>query len=131
MATVTKTARVNASAADTWKVVSDVGNVPALTGMIAESTIDGDHRTCKMADGQTLEESILSVDDALMRVAYRVHSSPFPITEHASSIVVADEGGRARVTWTTDLLPQEAASIFEEAAEAMFSDMVTRMGGRA
>ncbi len=129
MATVTKTARLGASATDVWKVVSNVGNVPELTGIIVESTIDGDHRTCKMADGQTLEESILSVDDALMRLAYRVHSSPFPITEHASSIVVADEDGHARVTWTTDLLPQDAAPIFEQAADAMFSDMISRMGG--
>lgn len=131
MATVTKTATVAASAAQVWRVVSDIGNVPALTGMITESVVEGDHRTCRLADGQTLEESILSVDHDLRRVAYRVHSSPFPITEHASSIVVTEDGQGARVTWTTDLLPDSAAPVFQQAADGMFADMVQRMGGAA
>lgn len=131
MATITKTATLRAPVADVWTVVSDIANVPALTGMITESVIEGDHRTCRMADGQTLEESILSVDHDLRRLAYRVHSSPFPITEHAASIVVSDEAGRARVTWTTDLLPESAAPIFNEAADMMFNDMIERMGGAA
>lgn len=129
MATITKTATLRAPVAEVWSAVSDIGNVPALTGMITESVIEGDHRTCRMADGQTLEESILSVDHDLRRLAYRVHSSPFPMTEHASSIVVSDEGGLARVTWTTDLLPESAAPLFDEAADMMFDDMIERMGG--
>jgi len=131
VATITKTATLRAPAADVWTVVSDIGNVPAMTGMITESVIEGDHRTCRMADGQTVEESILSVDHDLRRLAYRVHSSPFPITEHASSIVVSDDAGRACVTWTTDLLPDSAAPAFREAADLMFDDMVQRMGGAA
>ncbi|WP_299603339.1 SRPBCC family protein [uncultured Tateyamaria sp.] len=131
MATITKTATLRASAPDVWSVVSDIGNVPALTGMITESVIKGDHRTCRMADGQTLEESILSVDHDLQRLAYRVHSSPFPMTEHAASIVVTDDNGAAHVTWTTDLLPDSAAPIFAEAADLMFADMIERMGGTA
>ena len=131
MATITKSATLRAPASDVWTVVSDIANVPALTGMITESVVEGDHRTCRMADGQTLEESILSVDHDLRRLAYRVHSSPFPMTEHAASIVVTDDNGAARVTWTTDLLPDSAAPIFSEAADMMFSDMVERMGGAA
>lgn len=131
MATITKSATLRAPVADVWSVVSDIGNVPALTGMITESVIEGDHRTCRMADGQTLEESILSVDHDLRRLAYRVHSSPFPMTEHASSIVVSDEDGHARVTWTTDLLPESAAPLFNEAADVMFGDLIERMGGAA
>ncbi len=131
MATITKTATLRAPVAEVWDIVSDIGNVPALTGMIVESVVEGDHRTCRMADGQTLEESILSVDHDLRRVAYRVHSSPFPITEHAASITVSDDGGRARVIWTTDLLPDSAAPMFREAADMMFNDMIERMGGVA
>ena len=131
MATITKSATLRAPVAEVWSAVSDIGNVPALTGMITESVIEGDHRTCRMADGQTLEESILSVDHDLRRLAYRVHSSPLPMTEHASSIVVSDDGGQARVTWTTDLLPESAAPLFDEAADMMFDDMIERMGGAA
>ncbi|MEM7781272.1 MAG: SRPBCC family protein [Pseudomonadota bacterium] len=131
MATVMKTARVNASPTDVWAMVSDVGNVGKLTEMITNSTVEGDHRTCVLADGQKLEESILSVDHDLRRMAYRVHESPFPIDEHAASMTVSDDEGKARITWVTDVLPHESAPIFNEAAEAMFSDLVGRLGGEA
>jgi len=111
--------------------VSDIGNVPALTGLITESVIGGDHRTCRMADGQPFEESILSVDHDRRRLAYRVHCSPFPMTEHAASILESDDSGKARVTRKTDLLPESAAPLFNEAADMMFDDMIERMGGAA
>ena len=74
-----------------------------------------------------LRETILSVDHTLRRMAYRVHSSPFPIDEHAASMVVTEEPDGTRVTWTTDLKPDTALPVFAEAADAMFADLVERL----
>ncbi|MEM6954192.1 MAG: SRPBCC family protein [Myxococcota bacterium] len=128
MATVVKVAELTTSADKVWEIVSDVGNVPALTGMVEESRMDGTTRLCTLAGGGELRETILSVDSEARRLAYRIHESPFPIEEHAASIVVEalDEG--CRVTWTTDLLPDSAVPAFREAADAMFADMTRRLG---
>jgi len=129
MATIVKEAVLEVAASDVWAVVSDVANVPELTGMVEASHMEGDTRFCTQAGGGELKETILSVDDDLMRMAYRVHESPFPISEHAASIVVQEASSGCRVTWTTDLKPDDAAPIFQEAADAMFADMVSRFGG--
>lgn len=127
MATVVKTALVNATISDAWRAISDVSNASALTGMITQSTMDGDHRHCVLADGSELKETILSVDHDLKRMAYRVHVSPFPIEEHAASIVVDVIDGQTRLTWTTDFKPDSAKDAFEGAADMMFADVVARM----
>lgn len=127
MATYVKTARVQAPVAAVWEAIADVGNVPRLTGMITESRMEGDTRYCTLAQGGELRETVLSVDPALRRVAYRIHTSPFPIEEHASSMVVTEDDGAARVTWTTDFTPDSAMAVFAEAADAMFADLVERL----
>jgi len=130
MATVVKTAHLSLPAQRVWQVVADVANVPELTAMVASSRVEGDTRYCTLVGGGELRETILSIDHTLRRLAYRVHTSPFPIDEHASSIVVDDAGEGATITWTTDLTPDSAQPIFEEAAHAMFADMIQRMEAR-
>jgi carbon monoxide dehydrogenase subunit G len=131
MATYVKTAVVRAPVDEVWSAVADVGNVPRLTSMVETSRMEGDTRYCTFAGGGELRETILSVDHGLRRMAYRVHSSPFPIEEHAASMVVAPEGEGSRVTWTTDLTPDTALPVFAQAADAMFADLVSRFGADA
>ncbi|MEM6927440.1 MAG: SRPBCC family protein [Myxococcota bacterium] len=128
MATYVKTAVLSAPLDEVWEAIADVGNVPRLTAMVVASRMEGDTRYCTFAGGGELRETILSVDHERRRMAYRVHRSPFPIDEHAASMVVTAEGDGARVTWTTDLKPDDALPVFAEAADAMFADLVSRLG---
>lgn len=128
MATYVKTAVLTTPVNSVWEVVADVGNVPRLTAMVETSRMEGDMRFCELAGGGELEETILSIDPKLRRVAYRVHKSPFPIAEHAASIVVSETAEGTRVTWTTDMKPDAALPVFAEAADAMFADLVQRLG---
>ena len=128
MATVVRTAELEMPADQVWKIVSDVANVPALTSMVESSRMEGSTRFCALAGRGDLRETILSVDHDRKRLAYRIHESPFPIDEHASSIVVEGLPNGCRVTWTTDLLPDSAVPVFREAADAMFDDMKRKLG---
>ncbi|MFY0681385.1 MAG: SRPBCC family protein [Thalassovita sp.] len=130
MATVVKVGVVAKPASEIWAALSDVDNVSNLSGMIAESRMEGDLRICVLGDGSEIKETILSVDSDLMRVAYRVHESPLPIEEHAASYVVTAEGDDScRVTWITDLKPDAAAEGFSQLADPMFADLLGTLQG--
>lgn len=93
-----------------WATVRNVGGLSGMLNIIAESSLDGDQRTCTMADGAVLSETILAVDDDNRRVAYTITESPFPIEAHAASMQVFDAGnGRSTFRWITDLKPDALA----------------------
>ena len=93
-----------------WATVRDVGSISGLLNIVAESSIDGDQRSCTLADGAGLSETILAVDDDHRRVAYTITDSPFPIEVHAASMQVFDAGGgRSTFRWITDIKPDALA----------------------
>ena len=119
MATVQKVIDVEASVEDVWDKIANVGSISDLVGFITESQLDGDIRVCKMADGGILEEKIISIDNALRRVAYCITNSPLDLEFHAASMQVVRKGKGASMIWITDLKPDSMAEqfnpIFEEA----------------
>ena len=93
-----------------WASVRDVGAVSNMLDVVSESSIDGDKRSCVMADGGVLAETILSVDDDHRRVGYTITGSPFPIEAHAASMQVFDAGGgKSTFRWITDIKPDAMA----------------------
>jgi hypothetical protein len=93
-----------------WATVRDVGSVSGLLNIVAESSIEGDKRSCTLADGAGLSETILAVDDDHRRVAYTITDSPFPIEVQAASMQVFDAGGgRSTFRWITDIKPDALA----------------------
>lgn len=98
------------SPAKLWASVRDVEHLSNLLNIVAESSLDGDKRSCTMADGSILAETILAVDDENRRVAYTITASPFPIEVHASSMQVFDAGnGKSTFRWITDIKPDALA----------------------
>jgi hypothetical protein len=68
------------------------------------------------ANGMTVKELFVGRDDACRRLAYSVRSERF--THHSASFVVSDlGGGKSRLTWTADLLPDTAAPTVAEMME--------------
>jgi hypothetical protein len=67
-------------------------------------------------------ELLVDVDDNARRVAYAVVQGQ-PTHHNASMQVFAEDGGRSRLVWITDLLPNDVAgpigSMIEQGAAVM------------
>ena len=110
MASINLKTTLAVSADDLWAEVKDVGGISGMLEVITESSLDGDQRSCTMADGGQLSETIISIDDENKRVAYTITDSPFPIQAHAASMQVTDAGGgKSTFQWITDVKPDELA----------------------
>ena len=125
MATVQKVIDVEASVEDVWSKIANVGAISDFVDFITESQMDGDTRVCKMADGGVLEEKIISIDNSLRRVSYRITNSPLDLEFHFASMQVAPKVNNASMIWVTDLKPDSMAEpfdmIFEEAVPGIKS----------
>ena len=119
MATIQKVIDVEASVEDVWDKIANVGSISDFVGFITESQLDGDIRVCKMTDGGVLEEKIISIDNALRRVAYCITSAPLDLEFHSASMQVIPNGDSASMIWITDIKPDSMTEqfdpLFEEA----------------
>jgi hypothetical protein len=106
-------------AARAWATLRDSRNIARVfAGVLTDVKVDGDLRDVTFANGNVVRERIVAVDDARMRVAYTVCGPNFE--HHAASMqIVADEtGGRCRLLWTCDFLPDERRALVEPLMDA-------------
>lgn len=101
-----------------WDAIRDVGNVDTrlARGFVTECKLDGDVRTVTFANGMTVDERIISVDDDLRRLAYSATGGRSE-HHHATFDVLPDEGG-SRIVWTTDVVPDEVGPAIRGMVEA-------------
>jgi hypothetical protein len=86
-----------------------------LPGRVTDVTLDGDTRVLTMPGGYRIRELILGLDHDARRLAYSVvEGQHLPLTYHHATFEVAADGDRARLTWTTDLLPHGLAQAVRE-----------------
>ncbi|MGA6159946.1 SRPBCC family protein [Stenotrophomonas sp. NPDC087984] len=77
-----------------WRVVRDFGGLatwqPAVAGCVLEEAPDrvGCLRTLSMADGETVVESLLALDDHTRSLAYGIVSSPYPVQSYRATMRV-------------------------------------------
>lgn len=127
MATLFKEVRLPISAEKLWSKVADVGGVSNLLEVVTHCSLDGDKRSCRLADGSELSETILGIDPKHRRVAYTITKAPFPLEAHASSMEVVDEGsGGAALRWITDVKPDSTA----EMLGPMFDEQLAKLKQR-
>jgi polyketide cyclase/dehydrase/lipid transport protein len=114
MASIRKEIVVEAPAGKVWDAVRDVGAVHTrlARGMVRDTRVDGDSRFVTFANGETVRERIVDVDDRSRRLAYAVVGWR-TTHHHASFEVVPDGDSRSRVIWIADLLPDELASLVD------------------
>jgi len=99
---------IDASADAVWQAVRDVGQAHRrlFPGILTDARLEGNARVVTFADGTVFRELIVDLDDARRRFAYA--SVGGRATHHNASIeVVPEEGGRSRLVWITDVLPDE------------------------
>jgi hypothetical protein len=122
MASLYRDIPLNSDAARAWATLRDSRNIARVfAGVLTDARVDGDLRTVTFANGNVVQERIVTVDDERMRVAYTVCGLNF---EHyaASMQIVVDEvdeaTGRCRLVWVCDFLPEERRALVEPLMDA-------------
>jgi hypothetical protein len=115
MTTISKDIHLAADVDTVWEALRDVGNVHErlCPGVLTDAHLDGDARVVTFANGFVARELIVDIDAQARRVAYAVVGGPFS-HHHASMQVRAEPDGSSRLTWITDLLPDELAPMVDE-----------------
>lgn len=118
MASLYRDIPLETDAARAWATLRDSRNVARVfAGVLTDAQVEGDLRTVTFANGNVVQERIVAVDDAHMRIAYTVCGPNFD--QHAASMqIVADAGGRCRLVWISDFLPDERRAMVEPLMDA-------------
>jgi hypothetical protein len=124
MASIRKELVIDAGIEPVWEALRRVGEPHTLFApVLTAARITDDVRTVRFANGLTLRERILDVDDERRRLAYAVLDSPGLTYHHASMQVETAGPGRCAFVWITDFLPAEAASslqpLIDQGADAL------------
>jgi carbon monoxide dehydrogenase subunit G len=101
-----------------WDAFRDVGAVDTrlARGFVTECNLTGDVRTVTFANGLTVDERIISLDDDVRRLAY---SATGGRSEHHHAVIeVHPHGDGSRVVWTTDVVPDEVGPAIRGMVEA-------------
>jgi hypothetical protein len=108
MASIRREVVVGARAADVWSAVRDVGAIHRrlAPAFVTDTRLDGDVRIVTFGNGMEVRELIVDIDDASRRLVWATVGGR--LSHHNASLQVFDEGGgRSRVVWVADLLPNE------------------------
>jgi len=129
MATIYGSVTLDLSVDDLWAMIADVGGLSALLDVIQESSASGDQRSCTLADGASLRETIVGVDEENRRVAYTITESPFPLEHHAASMQALEaRDGKSTFLWITDLKPDGLADSFRQLIDGELASLGKRFG---
>jgi hypothetical protein len=110
MATIHRHVDIGRPAAAVWDALRDWGALHRrrAPGFAVAVELDGEDRIVTFGDGAVARERFLSCDDERRRLAWSIVGAPF--THHNGvAAVEALDAGRARLHWTTDLLPHDLA----------------------
>lgn len=124
MASIRKEIAIKAGADEVWAAVRDVGKVHErlAVGFVTDVRLEPGARVVTFANGFTVRELLVDVNDQNRRAAYAVVGSAAS-HHNASMQVFADGAGSCKLVWITDLLPDEIAPTFrpliEQGAVAM------------
>jgi carbon monoxide dehydrogenase subunit G len=110
MATLRETLNLRAPAAAVWDAVRDVGELHRrlVPGFVTEARLEGRARLITFANGTTVREEIVSVDDDARRLVYAIPRGSF--LHYQGTVDVSEDGTGSRLVWTVDLLPDEVAA---------------------
>jgi carbon monoxide dehydrogenase subunit G len=110
MASIHKEITIDAPADEVWDAVRDIGAVHQrfVPGLVTDTRLDGSARIITFANGFTVTEFIVDLDDTARRLSYTAVGGR--LTHHNASVQVFEDGEqRSRIVWITDLLPNDAA----------------------
>ena len=119
MASIREESLIDAPPEQVWAALRDWGALHErlAPGFVADTRLDGEDRIVTFADGVVVREVLLDLDDDAKRIAWTIVDGPY--THHnGSAQVFAEDDGRTRFVWITDLLPDELAAPTAERMQA-------------
>ena len=125
MANVTVADQVKAPADKVWELIGPFGSIANWLPGIASVEVEGDGtgavRVLTTADGGKVTERLLAENPDPRSYTYAIMTSPFPIDNYVSTImVVEEEGGTCTVSWFCNFEP---VGVPEEEVTRSFADM--------
>jgi hypothetical protein len=110
MATIYKEILSKSAPEDAWAAIRDIGalHTRLVPGFVVDTKLEPGARTVTFGNGMTIREPIVTLDDARRRLVWSAEGGR---TTHynASAQVFPEAGGRSRIVWMADLLPDEVA----------------------
>ena len=110
---VSREAVIDAAPGRVWQVMGAFCSISEWHPAIArceELKVDGQpHRRLTTGDGAVFLEKLNDLDNDAMSYSYDIVESPLPVQDYRSTISVADEGGKARLTWRSSFSPKGAS----------------------
>ncbi len=110
MASIRKEISTTARPDDVWGALRDVGalHTRLVPGFVTDTRLEPGVRIVTFGNGTVVREKIVTIDESERRVVWSAVGGS--LTHHnASAQVISDAGGKTRVVWIADLLPDEAA----------------------
>ena len=112
MATIRKEITTTAKPDQVWAAIQDIGalHTRLVPGFVVDTKLEPGARIVTFANGITVRERIVTIDDQAKRLVWSVVSERF--THHNGSLqVFVNADGETNVVWIADLLPDEAAGM--------------------
>jgi len=124
MATIQREIGIEREQTHVWDAIRDVGAIHRrlVPGFVVDCKLEGDSRVVTFANGMTIRELIVDIDDRTYRHAWSARGEP--LTHHNASLQVFSDGPeKCRVVWIADLLPNEVAATVDEMIQHGLSAM--------
>jgi hypothetical protein len=132
MASIQKETIIDASPDQVWDALRDFGalHTRLAPGFVTDTKLDGDARIVTFANGMEAREILVDCDDAKRRLVYAIVSER--IRQHsASAQVFAENDGRTRFVWISDVLPNEIAPYMDAQMDQGIKAMQKALGRSA
>jgi hypothetical protein len=128
MATIRKEITTTAKPDQVWAAIQDIGalHTRLVPGFVVNTKLEPGARIVTFANGITVRERIVTIDDQAKRLVWSVVSERF--THHNGSLqVFVNADGETNVVWIADLLPDEAAAMSSQIMDHGMSAMKTAL----
>jgi hypothetical protein len=128
MATIRKEITTTAKPDQVWAAIQDIGalHTRLVPGFVVDTKLEPGARIVTFANGITVRERIVTIDDQAKRLVWSVVSERF--THHNGSLqVFVNADGETNVVWIADLLPDEAAGMSSQIMDHGMSAMKTAL----
>jgi hypothetical protein len=109
MASIRKQISIDVPPREAWDALRDFGALHELArGFVTDTKLDGRDRVVTFFNGTSVRELLIDCDDDAQRLAWTIVDGPYTHHNGVAEVSTADGGGTL-FSWTTDLLPDEAA----------------------
>jgi carbon monoxide dehydrogenase subunit G len=121
MASIRKEIHIDAPVEKVWDALRDVGalHTRLVPGFVTATRLNGNSREITFANGMTVREDIVTVDNRHRRVIWAIVGQRFHHYQGTATVEPEDPG--CRFVWAADLLPDELAPEVEAMINAGIS----------